>query len=372
MRKDWEVKKLGEICEISYGERVVKSRDLGFLYPVYGGGGATFFVDSFNREDAVIVSRFGMSPKCVRFVKGKFFLNDSGLSLIANKNILCQSYLDMALFALNDTIYSLGKGAAQKNLDVTAFNKLSIKYPISFIDQKQIVEELYCLTSIIEKQKKQLEELDNLAQSIFYDMFGDPITNPKGLKMNKVSDLVVKMLTGPFGSMLHKSDYTADGIPSINPQNINNRKIITKDIARVSYQKAEELSKYIVRSNNIIVARRGDLKKCAIVTDKEDGWLCGTGSFMLELNKDIFPILFYYQYTSQSIQKYLNDKCIGATLPNLNQKILGDLKIIVPPFELQQQFAAKIEAIEKQKELIKKSIKETEDLFNSRMDYYFN
>lgn len=203
-------------------------------------------------------------------------------------------------------------------------------------------------------------------------MFGDPITNPKGMKMNKVSDLTVKMLTGPFGSMLHKSDYTADGIPSINPQNINKRKIITKDIARVSYQKAEELSKYIVRSNNIIVARRGDLKKCAIVTDKEDGWLCGTGSFMLELNKDIFPILFYYQYTSQSIQKYLNDKCIGATLPNLNQKILGDLKIIVPPFELQQQFAAKIEAIEKQKELIKKSIKETEYLFNSRMDYYFN
>lgn len=189
--------------------------------------------------------------------------------------------------------------------------------------------------------------------------------------MNKVSNLSIKMSTGPFGSMLHKSDYTVDGIPSINPQNINNRKIITNDISKVSYQKAEELSKYIVRENNIIIARRGDLRKCAIVTNKEDGWLCGTGSFMLEL-KDIFPILFYYQYTSKSIQKYLNDKCIGATMPNLNQKILGGLKVIVPPFELQQQFASKIEAIEKQKELIKKSIKETEDLFNSRMDYYFN
>ncbi len=371
MREDWEVKKLGDICEISYGNRVVKNRDCGSLYPVYGGGGATFFVDSFNRENTVIISRFGMSPKCVRFVKGKFFLNDSGLSLIANQNIICQSYLDMAMFALNDAIYSLGKGAAQKNLDVIAFNKLNIKYPTSLVKQQQIVEELDCLTSIIDKQKKQLGELDNLAQAIFYDMFGDPITNPKGWKMNKVSNLSIKMSTGPFGSMLHKSDYTVDGIPSINPQNINNRKIITNDISKVSYQKAEELSKYIVRENNIIIARRGDLRKCAIVTNKEDGWLCGTGSFMLEL-KDIFPILFYYQYTSKSIQKYLNDKCIGATMPNLNQKILGGLKVIVPPFELQQQFASKIEAIEKQKELIKKSIKETEDLFNSRMDYYFN
>lgn len=369
MRKDWEVKKWSEVLSIINGKNQKKVEDNNGSYPIYGSGGVMGYAsDYLCPGNSVIIGRKGNINKPL-FVKEKFWNVDTAFGLISKEGILDSKYL--FYFCVNYNFEKLNKAVTIPSLTKTDLLNIRIDLP-SLQIQQQIVEELDCLTSIFEKQKKQLEELDNLAQSIFYDMFGDPITNPKGMKMNKVSDLTVKMLTGPFGSMLHKSDYTADGIPSINPQNINNRKIITKDIARVSYQKAEELSKYIVRSNNIIVARRGDLKKCAIVTDKEDGWLCGTGSFMLELNKDIFPILFYYQYTSQSIQKYLNDKCIGATLPNLNQKILGDLKIIVPPFELQQQFAAKIEAIEKQKELIKKSIKETEELFNSRMDYYFN
>ena len=117
----------------------------------------------------------------------------------------------------------------QSSISITDINKIRLFVP-SIQTQYQIVEELDSLTSIIEKQKKQLEELDNLAQAIFYDMFGDPIENEKGWKMNKVSNLSIKMSTGPFGSMLHKSDYTVNGIPSINPQNINNRKIITNDI----------------------------------------------------------------------------------------------------------------------------------------------
>lgn len=393
MRKDWEVKKLGDVCEIERGgsPRPISS----YITNDIDGINWIKIGDASDGSKYISSTKEKIKSEGVRksrmVYKGDFILSNSmsfgkpyildidgcihdGWLVIRDINNLFEKSF-LYYYLSSPKIYrefkKMAVGGVVSNLNTSLVKGLYILIP-PFQIQQQIVEELDCLTSIIEKQKKQLEELDNLAQSIFYDMFGDPNTNPKGMKMNKVSDLTVKMLTGPFGSMLHKSDYTADGIPSINPQNINKRKIITKDIARVSYQKAEELSKYIVRSNNIIVARRGDLKKCAIVTDKEDGWLCGTGSFMLELNKDIFPILFYYQYTSQSIQKYLNDKCIGATLPNLNQKILGDLKIIVPPFELQQQFAAKIEAIEKQKELVKKSIKETEDLFNSRMDYYFN
>lgn len=383
MRKDWEVKKLGEIATYingyafkpdqwgNKGIPIIRIQNLNDSNAPYN------YCDNVNIPNKYLVSNgdilisWSASLGVYEWLKNDAYLNQHIFKVLFNKLDINKYFFKYAVSSRIDQMVRNAHGATMKHIVKKDFDNTKICYPPIQI-QLRIVEELDCLTSIIEKQKKQLEELDNLAQSIFYDMFGDPITNPKGMKMNKVSDLTVKMLTGPFGSMLHKSDYTADGIPSINPQNINKRKIITKDIARVSYQKAEELSKYIVRSNNIIVARRGDLKKCAIVTDKEDGWLCGTGSFMLELNKDIFPILFYYQYTSQSIQKYLNDKCIGATLPNLNQKILGDLKIIVPPFELQQQFAAKIEAIEKQKELIKKSIKETEDLFNGRMDYYFN
>lgn len=291
------------------------------------------------------------------------------------KNIVCgnkffNGFLYYYLIANQKELNRRGNGVTFKEISKKNVEAFPVIVP-SLYEQQAIASELDAVQEMIDGYKAQLADLDALAQSIFLDMFGDPITNPKGWKMNKVSDLSMKMSTGPFGSMLHKSDYTVDGIPSINPQNINNRKIITDDIAKISYQKAEELSKYIVRTNNIIIARRGDLSKCAIITDKEDGWLCGTGSFMLEL-KNILPILFYYQYTSQSVQKFLNDKCIGATMPNLNQKILGGLKLIVPPLSLQQHFASQVEAIEKQKDLLREQLKDAETLMAERMQYYFS
>ena len=371
MRKDWEVKKLGDVCEISYGNRVVKSRDCGSLYPVYGGGGATFFVDSFNRENAVIVSRFGMSPKCVRFVKGKFFLNDSGLSLIANKNILCQSYLDVAMFALNDTIYSLGKGAAQKNLDVIAFNELSIKYPISFIDQQQIVEELDSLTSIIEKQKKQLEELDNLAQAIFYDMFGDPIENEKGWEVKKMDNIC--NITS--SKRIYSHEYVETGIPFYRGKEITEKcKSLNLSVELfISVEKYEELKE------NFGVPQIGDLLLTAVgtigniwIVDTETPFYFKDGNILWLKNfVNTNPIFFKFLLELQisEFKNKLANGCAYNALTIMNLKILN---VIIPPLPLQQQFASKIEAIEKQKELIKKSIKETEDLFNSRMDYYFN
>ena len=78
---DWISGTLDDLCEVEYGTRVTRKRDGGTTYPVYGGGGATFNLDDFNREDQMIVSRFAMSEECVRFVPGKFFLNDSGLTV---------------------------------------------------------------------------------------------------------------------------------------------------------------------------------------------------------------------------------------------------------------------------------------------------
>ena len=115
----WKVKQMDDVCFVEYGTRVVQKRDGGTIYPVYGGGGATFFMDESNREDCLIISRFAMSEKCTRFVKGKFFLNDSGLSIIPkNENELCQEFLNYQILSLNDYIYSLARGTAQKNLDV--------------------------------------------------------------------------------------------------------------------------------------------------------------------------------------------------------------------------------------------------------------
>ena len=116
------------IANINYGTRVVKKRDSGTIYDVYGGGGKTFKVDSFNRENCVIISRFGMSEECVRRVDGKFFLNDSGLSVqTKDPNVVIQKYIDWFLFSKMFDIYLLVRGAAQKNLDVDKFRLINIK-----------------------------------------------------------------------------------------------------------------------------------------------------------------------------------------------------------------------------------------------------
>lgn len=238
-------------------------------------------------------------------------------------------------------------------------------------EQQAIASELDAIQTMIDGYKAQLEDLDALAQSIFLDMFGDPVSNPKGWKKFPLKELALKISTGPFGSMLHKEDYDIEGVPSINPQDIKGNKISVENIALVNHNKTKELNRYILHTNDIVVARRGDLSKCAIITQSENGWLCGTGSFFLSL-KNLIPILFYYLYTSKSVQKYLNDKCIGATMPNLNQSILASLKLPLPLLSLQQQFASKIEAIEKQKELIRSQLADAETLMAERMQYYFS
>lgn len=140
MKQGWEIKRLDDACEVEYGTRVVNKRDGGTIYPVYGGGGATFFMDTFNRENCFIVARFAMSQQCTRFVEGRFFLNDSGLS-VKPKNVkeILQDFLNLQMLYLNDHIYSLARGTAQKNLDVPAFRNIEINYPKSINEQQRIV-----------------------------------------------------------------------------------------------------------------------------------------------------------------------------------------------------------------------------------------
>jgi len=127
---NWQTKKLDDVCEIEYGTRVVNKRDGGTIYSVYGGGGATFFMDTFNKENNFIVARFAMSEQCTRFVDGKFFLNDSGLTVKPrNTKEILQSFLDLQMLYLNDYIYSLARGTANPHMGHENFNSTPFCFP---------------------------------------------------------------------------------------------------------------------------------------------------------------------------------------------------------------------------------------------------
>lgn len=167
---EWEEKKLGELVDLCYGTRVVKLNDGGSIYPVYGGGGATFKMDTFNREDCVVVSRFAMSQTCTRRVKGKFFLNDSGLTLNAHDELL-QSYLDWAIIALNDDIYRTAEGMAQKNLNVNLFKALSVIYPRTQKEQHKIASCISELDNLISAQNEKVDVLKDKKNGLMQQLF---------------------------------------------------------------------------------------------------------------------------------------------------------------------------------------------------------
>jgi type I restriction enzyme S subunit len=168
MKEGWVIKKLDDACEVEYGTRVVRKRDGGSIYPVYGGGGATFFMDTFNREDCMVVARFAMSEKCTRFVNDKFFLNDSGLTVKPkNESELLPDFLNLQIHFLNDYIYSLSRGTAQRNLDVPKFRSIQIAYPKSLPEQQRIVSILDQAFAAIDQAKANAEQNLQNAKELF-------------------------------------------------------------------------------------------------------------------------------------------------------------------------------------------------------------
>ena len=136
--------------------------------------------------------------------------------------------------------------------------------------------------------------------------------------------------------MVHKSDYTDDGIPLVNPTNIKGQQIVAENICKVALTKYDELRAYVLSENDIVLARRGDLSKCAIVNEEQIGWLAGTGSFfmhIMELSLEFFIML----YTSPYAQDYLIGDSVGTTMNNLNQGLLSRMLIPIPPLPEQSR-----------------------------------
>lgn len=172
-----------------------------------------------------------------------------------------------------------------------------------------------------------------------------PFELPKGWEWCRTGTLLNKFSTGPFGSMLHKSDYVSDGIPLVNPANIVNGRIIPSKKMMIDDKTRQRLSRYILQTGDLVVARRGDLSKCAAVSSCENGWLCGTGSFFLQPSGSIHSDYFLKVYRSSFFQKIVADCSIGQTMANLNQKILNHATIPLPPLAEQQAIVAKVEKL---------------------------
>jgi len=158
--------------------------------------------------------------------------------------------------------------------------------------------------------------------------------------------------TGPFGSQLHRSDYRDFGVPVIMPTNIRNGRIVLDGIAYIAESDAERLGRHRAKLGDIIFSRRGEVDKCAVVTEREAGWLCGTGCLLARINPSkADPSYVGYHINFDVTRLWLRQHAVGLVMPNLNTGILSRIPLAAPRVFKQRKIAAVLSAIDDKIEL---------------------
>lgn len=172
--------------------------------------------------------------------------------------------------------------------------------------------------------------------------------------------------TGPFGSQLHAKDYVADGVPYVMPKDMIGGKVSERTVARVSNEDASRLVTHRLRSGDIVYARRGDIGRRALVTSREEGWLCGTGCLRIRLNCPSVTSEYFVAYLGHPIiRRWVEDRAQGATLLNLNTTILRGVPLRIPPLAEQRDIADILDKADSIRRKRKDAIALTEELLRS-------
>ena len=299
--------------------------------------------------------------------RGKALLNQHIFKVAFDKVEIDKNYFVYAVKYKLDEMEMKTHGATMKHIVKKDFDATQIPYP-SLREQAEIATNLDKISKIIKVRKRELQLLDNLIKARFVEMFGDPVSNPYGYNKVALSDLA-DIKIGPFGSLLHKEDYIEGGHPLLNPSHIVDGKVSSDDKLTVSDEKYEELSAYQLKAGDVVMGRRGEMGRCAVVS--EEGFLCGTGSILIRTKGEVTADYIQKIISFPSFKKTIEDMAVGQTMPNLNVPIVASFQIIKPPMEVQNSYYAFVEQVDKSKVAVQKALDETQVLFDSLMQEYF-
>ncbi len=391
MREGWTYKKLGDVCNVLNGLWIGKKepfvnvaviRNTNFSKDCKLKLDDVAYIDVEKRQFAtrklqvgdIIIEKSGGSdkqpvgrPVLFSIPDGDYsFSNFTSALRIIDKNILPQ-FLHYCLYGYyrnGETKRMQSKTTGLRNLDMKAYLRLAIPY-FEIAEQERIVAELDLLQGIIEKKKEQLKAYDQLAQSIFYTMFGDPIDNPKGWETKQLGK-VCKTTSGGTPSKNHTEYYDGGTIPWLRSGEVsqgfiyNTELFITEEGLKCSSAKMIPIDTVVIAMYGATVGQVGIIKSP----------MCTNQAICSILPNDIFIPIYLYYFLLSKKSDYLK-VAVGGAQPNISQGIIKETVIGIPPLSLQQEFAEKVEAIERQKALVQQSIEETQTMFDCTMDKYF-
>ncbi len=392
MREGWVYKKLGEICEIERGgsprpiQQYITDDEDGLNWIKIGDAveGSKYINSTkekirkeglkktrlVHKGDFILSNSMSFGKPYILGIDG--CIHDGWLVIRDTHNHFDKSFLYYLLGSPNmyNEFKRLAVGGVVNNLNSQLVRNVFIPVP-PLSEQQRIVSELDLLSSIIEKKKAQLKEYDQLAQSIFYDMFGDPVTNEKGWEVKKLGDICYHITDGD-----HMPPPKSDkGIPFLTIANIDKDKKIlnfsnTFFVPQEYYDNLKEERKAII--NDMLYTVTGSYGIPVIIRTTRPFCFQRHIALIRPNQEKVLTAYLFYWALCPSVKEEADNVATGIAQKTVGLNSLRQFDVPLPPLPLQQSFASKIEAIECQKSLIQQSITEAETLFNSRMDYWFS
>lgn len=370
MRKGWEYKKLNEVCEKGASNIVInKLTDNSGEYPLFGASGLVKNIDFFHQDkpyigivkDGAGVGRVNIYPAYSSLVGTmQYIFPKEGYSIDFIKYFLVKLDLSHCV-----------SGATIPHIYFKDYGKENIPTP-SLATQLAIVSELDKINELIRLKKEQLKDFDNLAQSLFYEMFGDPVENEKGWDVKKL-DNVCNITSS---KRIFADEYTNTGIPFYRSKEVIERSkglpiSVELFISEERYNEIKE--KFgVPKIGDILITAVGTIGKIwAIDTDNKFYFKDGNLVWLKDIDNQLANSCFFRRLLEYLIEEYKKTNANGAAYNALTIAKLKLMSCPLPPLSLQRLFAQRIEQIEREKSEVQKSIQDLETLLASRMQYWF-
>ena len=271
-------------------------------------------------------------------------------------------------------VNGIGRGVAQNNINMSILRDFIVPLPTNE-QQDKIVAILDRISSVISLRQQQLRALDDLIKARFVEMFGDPVNNPKRWPMPLIEDVVSPeknaLKAGPFGSALKKEYYVESGYKIYGQE-----QVISGDPDYGDYYIDEERYKQLencaVQAGDVLISLVGTYGKLLIMPDNFEPGIINPRLMKITFDKDkVNPYYFQHYFQSDELKRSLADNTHGGTMDILNLGIVRKLKLPLPPIELQNEFVAFVAQVDKSKVAVQKALYETQALFDSLMQQFF-
>ena len=374
-----EYVKLEDVCEILDSQRVpiTASERKSGIYPYYGANGIQDYVEDYIFDDDLVLlaedgGNFGSKDRPIAYkVSGKCWVNNHAHVLKPKAN-MDVDYLCYSLMFYDTT--GLVNGATRQKLTQAAMRQMQIPF-VDMDEQNKIVSKLNFIVNLISIRKEQLEKLDELVKARFVELFGDPVTNPKGWDMPLIENVVANeknaLKAGPFGSALKKEYYVSSGYKIYGQE-----QVISGDHTFGDYYIDEERYKMLencaVQAGDVLISLVGTYGKLLVMPEEFEPGIINPRLMKITFDKNrVNPYYFQHYFQSDSLKKALAENTHGGTMDILNLGIVRKLAMPLPPLALQNEFISFVEQTDKSKMEVQKSLEKLELLKKALMQKYF-